>query len=267
MLESTFILTAVLILLPPIIAVVLKRSAVDRCLKDFHRFHATMELKDGRKVWGTLNVATTGLEFNYRSPHLDSQGHTETSFILYENEYPQAQAFIRYHSQLTPEDRRGRDLAFNRVYRTPFWQRTKRTLRNYLNTLKDAIVKIFDFSLGQMKARSQVLATQSAQISALGKEVIGYAGSSYDPILERLIGCRVVLEITRDGKTYDEYVGVLKEYSATFVEVLDIQYPALNGVGGLIEKADIIAPRAHSFIRHRAGEAEALVPELEAADR
>jgi small nuclear ribonucleoprotein (snRNP)-like protein len=254
MLESTFILTALLILLPPIIAVVLKRSSVDRCLKDFHKFHVTMEMKGGKKVWGFLNVATTGLEFLYSNPHRDGQGHTETSFIFYENEYPQVQTFIRYHSQLTPDDHRARKAALDRVYRKPFWQRTKRTFRNYVNTLKDAILKILDFSLTQMRARSPVLAAQSAQISALGKEVIGYAGSSYDPILERLIGSRVVLEITKDGKTYDEYVGVLKDYSATFVEVLDIEYPAAASATGLVEKADIIVPRSHSFIRHRAGD-------------
>ncbi len=54
--------------------------------------------------------------------------------------------------------------------------------------------------------------------------MIGSAGKSFDPPLERLIGQKVVVEIAEDGEVH-EHVGVLKTYSPDFVTLLDVQYP------------------------------------------
>ena len=44
------------------------------------------------------------------------------------------------------------------------------------------------------------------------------------PLLERYVGLRVVAEVVED-ETVHEHVGVLKEYSADFIELLDVYYP------------------------------------------
>jgi hypothetical protein len=47
-------------------------------------------------------------------------------------------------------------------------------------------------------------------------------GNAYEPILERYTGHYVVLEILRDGVWEEEY-GILKEYSAKYVELLNVK--------------------------------------------
>ena len=52
------------------------------------------------------------------------------------------------------------------------------------------------------------------------KNILGYVGTNYDPLLERYIGAQTVVETINEDRTY-EYAGVLKEYSASYIEILD----------------------------------------------
>jgi hypothetical protein len=54
--------------------------------------------------------------------------------------------------------------------------------------------------------------------------VIGSVGSAFDPLLEQVIGQRVVYELA-EGKEVHEHVGVFKDYSPDFLMFLDVQYP------------------------------------------
>jgi len=81
------------------------------------------------------------------------------------------------------------------------------------------------------------------------QELIGSAGASFEPLLERYIGHKVVLEMIKGDKIL-EYCGVLKEYSAEFVEIMDVDY-AVNE-DRPARKADLVIPRKHGVIRHLA---------------
>ena len=47
----------------------------------------TIETTDGKTIWGKLRVENTGLELLYDAEHKDQDGHVETSYILYKQEY------------------------------------------------------------------------------------------------------------------------------------------------------------------------------------
>jgi len=92
------------------------------------------------------------------------------------------------------------------------------------------------------------VASQQKSVKRLEKGVADYLGRAYDPILEKHIGKRVVLEITTVDGEAKEYVGIFKEYSSQFLQVMDVSY--LDG--DQTRLCDIIAPRAHATIRHGA---------------
>jgi hypothetical protein len=54
------------------------------------------------------------------------------------------------------------------------------------------------------------------------------AGTSFEPLLERYIGHKVVLELAKGDKIF-EYCGVLKEYTAEFIEIMDVNYASKLG--------------------------------------
>ncbi|GAI15097.1 unnamed protein product [marine sediment metagenome] len=92
------------------------------------------------------------------------------------------------------------------------------------------------------------IASQQKSMKRVEKVVTGYLGRSYDPILEKHIGKQVVLEITTDNGEVQEHVGIFKDYSQQFLQVMDVSY--LDGEQTRL--CDIIVPRAHAYIRHGA---------------
>ena len=79
------------------------------------------------------------------------------------------------------------------------------------------------------------------------QDLMGSVGTSYEPLLEKYIGHKVVLEFIKGDKIF-EYCGVLKEYTADFLKVMDIEYKLKE-----IEpprKADLIVPRNYALVRH-----------------
>jgi hypothetical protein len=116
-------------------------------------------------------------------------------------------------------------------------------------SLKDAFVDITGTVLSAVSTTSpatKALASQQKQVTKAQSELIGYTGTTYDPILERHIGQQVVLEITTPKNVVEEHIGVFKEYSADFLEVMGLKYKD----GGKVRDCDVIVPRAHSFVRH-----------------
>lgn len=74
-------------------------------------------------------------------------------------------------------------------------------------------------------------------------------GASFEPLLERYIEHRVILQVFK-GEAMLEYAGVLKDYTADFIEVMDVNYGL--GEGQPVKKGDLVVPRKHGIIRHLA---------------
>lgn len=223
--DNALSITLAFIFISALIGTILRNLSIDKCLHHFDNFHVTLELTSQDLIWGTLKMYSSGLELLYREPRLDSSGHYETSFILYSSEYDSIQTICRYHGDLSEKRRRIRENDIRKTYQPTIFSKTIRWLRNLLNTFQDALSKSLNLIIGQMKKVSpgSVILKQDAQISKIGTDIIGYAGNAYDPILERYIGEKVVLEVSYADRK-EEYLGVLKEYNSTFLELLNVAY-------------------------------------------
>ena len=92
-----------------------------------------------------------------------------------------------------------------------------------------------------------VLTSQDKHVSQMQKELMSSVGTSFEPLLERYIGHRVILEFIKGEKIF-KYSGVLKDYTAEFIEIMDIDYIVKKGQP--VRKADLVVPRKYGVIRH-----------------
>ena len=242
-LKNVVALTIFFIFASAILGAFLKTRARDRCLKDFNRYHITVEEKDGDAAWGRLNVYSTGFELVYEKEHRDPDGHVESSYIVYENEYSNIYALYRYHDQLTEANKKRRLRQIKKTYRPSLTRRLFRKLRNFINTLRDAFSKSIDTLIGSAKKSSKMMKSQGGKVSEMSKGIMGGMETAYDPILERFVGKRVVVEITKNKKTL-EYPGILKEYTTKFLEILAVRLHGaaavpLNGEKSPVPDVDV----------------------------
>jgi hypothetical protein len=86
-------------------------------------------------------------------------------------------------------------------------------------------VEFLSAILGYRASQSpgNVILSKYQQLTTSGAQLIsGAVGNAYEPILERYIGQYVVLDILVDGKMEEEH-GILKEYSAQYIELLSVK--------------------------------------------
>jgi hypothetical protein len=228
--DWSFILTLVVILFATLVGSYLRSSRKDRCLQDFDSFHITVERKNNRVIWGIMKLFPTGFDLTYRADVQDER-HIETSYIFYKDEYRDIQAVYRHARELDDgaQKRRARDV--QRALHPSLQRRFRRSFRNFLSTASDSLNEALGMIVGRARKPAAKLMTDTSEtyIKNIGKDIIGYVGTSYDPLLESYIGTRVVLELVEDDEVH-EHVGVLKEYSAEFLEVLDVYFPLPKSV-------------------------------------
>lgn len=228
LLDNVFLLTILFIFLSGVVTAILGARARDRCLKDFHQHPVLLELeKDYKLVWGKLHLFSNALELRYKEPFRDADGHVETSFLLYKDEWPGIVAIYRWADEQDEASLKARKKAIRRTCKPPIFRRTGRFLKNLINTLRDAVSKSLGILVGHARKAmpsSTILSTQQTAITQIGETFVSFTTSAYDAALEHLIGKRVVVEIPRDV-TLEEYTGILKEYSANFLEILGVETP------------------------------------------
>ncbi len=247
---DTFAITIIFIVLVTIIAAFIRRIKRDKCLKDFKHNMVTLEDTGGRTIWGKLNVENTGLEFIYLQKHKDADGHDETSYILYKYEYPNIQVLIRYHDQLSEANKKKRAREVEKAYHPTLVPRIKRKLLNFFRTVKDSVMEVVNMLISCAKrgtGAGAVLSSQDKYVTQMKQELMGTVGTSFEPLLEKYIGHKVVLELLKGDKIF-EYCGVLKEYTADFIEIMDVDYKAKEDSNP--RTADLIVLRKYGIIRH-----------------
>lgn len=246
---DTFLITLVFIALCTIIGAFVKGRSKDRCLMDFKDLPVSLELKDGKSIWGRLNVEHTGIELMYDSDYLDEKdGHYERSYILYKNEFPNIELVIRYQDKLNQEEKTHREKALKRYYKPKVMHRIKRKLRNFFCVVRDALVEVFNLFMGRIRTATPagaVLSGQDKYVSQIQQQLIPAANTSFEPLLEKYIGKKVVIKMMRKDKAV-EYSGILKDYSTDFIEILDVEYKQQDST----RRADIIASRQLALVRH-----------------
>ncbi len=248
--DSATAITILFIIFAAGIAAFVRKRSRDKCLRDFEQNMVTLEDVSVKTIWGMLRVENTGLEFIYSEKYKDEDGHDETSYILYKYEFPNIQAVIRFHDDLSQENKKKREEELERTYHPKLGRRLNRRLLNVFRTVRDSVVEIINLLISQAKKAApagKVLSSQDKYVTQMKQELMGSVGASFEPLLERYIGCKVVLEMIKNDKVL-EYCGVLKDYTAEFIEIMDVNY-AVN-TGEPTRKADLVVPRKLGLIRH-----------------
>ncbi|NNF58612.1 MAG: hypothetical protein HKN04_10250, partial [Rhodothermaceae bacterium] len=181
---------------------VLQARRRDKCLRHFDGYRVTLGEAGGDLTWGDLDAYATGLEVRYVAPVHTDQGHLEQSFLIYKDQYPSIHAIYRYPLGLPPDQRARRAEDLRHTVHPSVWRRMARTLRNWLSMVRDSVLQALSLVIGMAKSRSPggaVIAGQEDSLRSLSNEIIGYTGNAFDPLLERHLSQRVVVEVGRDG--------------------------------------------------------------------
>jgi len=247
---DTFTITILFLVVGALVASFMKGRTRDKCLVSFSGDMVTADLTIGRKIWGRLVVENTGLEFIYASLHENKEGHKEASYILYKFEYPTLQALIRYHDELNTKCKKDRERELNKVYHPTLARCIKRKFLNIFKTMRDTAMDLLNIVIAQAKKSTpagSVLKSQDKYVSQMKNEMMGFAGTAYDPILEKHIGSKVILEFHNDEKICF-FSGILKDYTSEYIELMDVDYKIDND--SFSRKADIVVSRKCGFVRH-----------------
>ncbi len=227
LLDNVLALTIVLIILTSIINAFIRHRSRDKCLKDFSGFFITLLLKNGKTIRGKMKLFSSSMEIEYRQPESEEQhGYCRNSYIMMNDELEaDIQAIHRYHWDLTPKNKRLREKSIKRSYKPNLFQRIGRTMRNSVNTLRDAFNKSITLFFGQIGGKiAGGRATQ--ELTSVGSSIVNVFGNTYEAVLEKYIGRNVVVEIVENGNKR-EYAGILKEYTAKYLELLNVHYDFL----------------------------------------
>ncbi|MBU0477679.1 hypothetical protein KKC91_03835 [bacterium] len=247
---DTFAITIVSIITFTVVAAFIRGRVRDKCLWDFSEDLVTLEKTTGKIFWGKLSVENTGLELIYSTKHKDKSGHDETSYILYKQEYPNIQTLIRYYDELNERRKKKREKELKRTYHPTALRRIKRRMQNFFKTVRDSMMEVVNLLIGQAKKAApagSILTSQDKYVSQMKQELMGSMGTSFEPLLERHIGKRVVLELTKGDKIF-EYPGVLKDYTAEFIEIMDVDYKTKEDQTA--RRSDLVILRKYGVVRH-----------------
>ena len=200
---------------------------------------------------GKLRVENTGLELVYGALYREKAGIDKNSYIMYREEFPQIHVLIRYHKDLDEQGQKERVREIERVYHPNLLRRLTRRTMNVFKTVRDSIMDIVNLIIGhggkKVAGVNSILSKQDKYVQQAKKEIIGSMETSFEPLLEKHIGKKVVLELLKGGEL-KEYSGILKEYTAEFLEVIDVEYD--HPIDKAKRKADLVVPRTNGFIRH-----------------
>ncbi len=251
-----FTLTILIIFVTTIVATIIQRRTSDPCLKRFHNYHAHLRLKSGKWIWGHLQVYPKSLELVYNAPHLDTEGHQELSFLLFEDTLPDIQIIYRPKPNPGTVPLNLWNKEMKKLMGRSIWRTFRRSWRNIYNTLRDACSQSIGVVVGQLRAKNPaaLLGGADATLTSTGQKLVTYGNNSYEPILEKYLGHDVVLEILVNEK-WIEQIGLLEEYSDKYILVRNaLPHPELplGNPESREKRIDLIVPRTMAVVRHRA---------------
>ena len=240
---DSFSITLVFIVLCGVFGAFIKGRIKDGCLRDFSGYPAVLELQDGVVIEGILRVDHTSLEL-VSDAIQTACGNDVNSYILYKGEFNQIKKIIRDVEKLPDTFKEKRNKKIKRLSSPTLLSIAIRKLRNIASTVRDSLLDVVGLFLGKVKNKPMVgsmLKGQGEYTSAMEKQTVDFIGTSYESILEKYIGKNVVV-IFEDGEKEIEYKGILKEYTAEYIEIVEVMDENI--------KKDLILPRKSSVVRH-----------------
>jgi hypothetical protein len=226
---SIFYLTLLFIFITAIITTVFTKWARDKCLKSFHRYHVTLERSRGQTIWGALKVFSSGIEVIYDHPFVDARGRKKTSYMIYGQELDQQLlSILRYHDELSGEQKITRLKQIHSTFNPGPLSRLWRSIRNFVNTLRDAFSAAMGAVVNQYQRATPILAGQGgASVQQIGQTLLGRFANSYEPLLEQYVGRPVILDVAdpiNPNNAAVEYAGYLAHYTQQFIAVFNVEH-------------------------------------------
>jgi hypothetical protein len=248
-----------LIFASALVGAVVKRYTRDPCLKVFHKSFVYLRLKDGRWIAGDLIVYSNCLEISYRTSQILGDRYHKLTYVLYEHNLDGVDRVLRPSPRLGTEARREWDREIDRLQNPSLLRRARRRIRNLFNMLRDAFAQSLTLIFGAMKSRTRLgtVAVADAQIGEMGKSLISVVPNAYEPILEKYLGHRTVVETLQVDAKPIEQSGILQEYSSKYLLVRDVALlpempPGIAEESSFDSQFDVVFPRPANVIRHLA---------------
>ena len=236
--------TIIFIALSALIGAFVKGRMRDKCFLNFSGDPVHIELKNGKVARGVLRLEATGLELKYKEPYMD-----KNSFILYKSEYSGILCVVRFMDELDDKAKARRERFLKSAYNRKGLKMGRR-IRNFFATIRDTVMEVVTLLIGKVRQTVPMrgaLASQGKYVSQMESGLLSSANTSFEPLLERHIGKKVILQCS-GGEKAVEYSGILKGYTAEFLHLMDLPYRVAGK--GEPRKADIIVPRSLGLIRH-----------------
>lgn len=235
--STIFYLTLLFIFLTAIITAVVTKWARDKCLKLFHHYHVTVERIRGQTSWGRLRVFSTGVEIVYDHPYVDHRGRKKTSYLIYQHELEQQLlSVLRYHDELGDAQQKARLKQVKRSFNPGPARRFGRSIRNFVNTLRDAFNAAIGAVVGQyqrMNPASMVIGTQGQSVTQISQALLGRFANAYEPLLEQYIGRPVILDVVdpiNPNNATVQYAGYLADYTQQFIAIFNVEHKTAQEV-------------------------------------
>ena len=246
-------LTITIIIIAALISAFSRRVKRDKCLYDFNNDPVALEKITGKiTTKGILKVENTGLEFIYpKELTNEKENYIHSTYIFYKYEYPQIRALIRFHDDLSEEGKKARERELKRTYKPSIIKRLRRKIQNIFKTISDSLTELANVMVAHFQKSGSAgafLKSQDKYLKQINQNLVESVGSSYDPILEKYIGHKIVFDFIK-GEEVKQYSGILKNYTANYIEILDVLYETEGRKASI---ADIIVPQKLGIIRHLA---------------
>jgi len=216
--KRTYLFPLVMGLIATTVGIIVATVKKDKLLKSLSGQLITIEQRDGvTRARGRLRVETSGIEVIAEKANEGS--NEKVSYILPQGEYDKIHALVRYFDLLTEKEKHHRNDELKKAYHPSILIRLRRRGRNIINQIKRVITDAFDI-LFTRRFKGKLGDKYEGEIKGAGTTAIeSVTGAEYDSLIDRLIGTRVIIKAGDK-----EYVGVFKDYTSKFVELLDVDY-------------------------------------------
>tara|TARA_B100000767_G_scaffold269362_1_gene291079 strand:- start:19 stop:762 length:744 start_codon:yes stop_codon:yes gene_type:complete len=243
---DSFLLSIIIISVTGVIGAFIKGRHKDRCLKYFQGLHSHIIRIDNKDCWGIFNIESNCIEVQFTEKHaknINGIDYNKSNFILYKYEFNSISRLIHFVDTENNIEIGKREKELKKLLKPNIFKRFGRKVVIFFNIVKDALLEV----AGSVMTKSKLSEGNKDKLMGTFKEssLNNYSGENHQPIWENYIGKHVILE-QKIEVNKQEYIGILKEYSANYILLFDVDYIT----EGKTQKADIIFPRANAIIRH-----------------
>ena len=243
---DSFLLSIIIISATGVIGAFIKGKHKDRCFKYFQGLNSHILRLDNKDIWGIFNIESNAIEVQFtetQPKEMNKLTFNKTNFILYKSEFESITMLIHFVDTENNVEIEKREEELKKLLKPNIFKRFGRKVVIFFNVVKDALLEV----AGSVMTKSKLSEGNKEKLMGTFKDnsLNNYSGENHQPIWENYIGKHVVLEQIIDDKK-QEYIGVLKEYSAKYILLFNVDYTA----EGKTKIADIIFPRRNATIRH-----------------